>query len=219
MPKDLAIVLNSGSLNSAVATALAAQKYRPIMVLAELSAGPPTRRRAAFEQQVVSFKPYREHVVGLHFLSALQDAETAAALAADPRQGGMLGPQLRHLLPLVASAVSFASHYQAGAIYLGLRAGPAVDELAQATEYVQVLNELIQMPCSMPELELVTPLLDLEPWQVVDVGFQVAAPFEHAWSCYEEGGEPCGTCRGCRIRDAAFTQAGRPDPQRPPRRS
>ena len=31
------------------------------------------------------------------------------------------------------------------------------------------------------------PLLELEPWQVVDLGFQVAAPFEKTWSCTEDG--------------------------------
>ena len=34
MAKDLAIILNNGSLNSAVVTTLAAQRYRPVMVYA-----------------------------------------------------------------------------------------------------------------------------------------------------------------------------------------
>ena len=36
MAKDLAIILNNGSINSAVATAIAAQKFRPVMLWAEL---------------------------------------------------------------------------------------------------------------------------------------------------------------------------------------
>ena len=87
-------------------------------------------------------------------------------------------------------------------------------ELAQASEYVQVWNELIQMPCDQPELTLEAPLLELEPWQVVDLGFQVGAPFERTWSCVGEGPEPCWACRGCRAREAAFQQAAKPDPGR-----
>ena len=51
---------------------------------------------------------------------------------------------------------------------MGLRVGPAVDDLAQATEYAQILQELLQIPCGMSDFEVATPLLELEPWQVVD---------------------------------------------------
>jgi len=36
MAKDLAIILNNGSINSAVTTALAAQKYRVVLLYAEV---------------------------------------------------------------------------------------------------------------------------------------------------------------------------------------
>ena len=55
---------------------------------------------------------------------------------------------------------------------------------------------------------------ELDPWQVIDVGFQVSAPFERSWSCTEDAGEACWACRGCRAREAAFVQAGKPDPLR-----
>ena len=217
MAKDLAIILNSGSLNSAVITALAAQKYRPIMIYAETSAEPASRAHAAYDQQVAHFKPYREHTLSMPFLSSLH--ATADAQSVDPRQTGLLPPQMLHLLPLVSSAVPFAAHYQAAAIYVGLRVGTSSDDLAQATEYIQILNELLQLPCRMSDLEVMTPLLELEPWQVVDVGFQVGAPFERAWSCMEESTDPCGACRGCRDREQAFIQAGKPDPVRVARKA
>ncbi|MGE5612357.1 MAG: 7-cyano-7-deazaguanine synthase [Bacillota bacterium] len=214
MAKDFAIVLNSGSLNSAVVTALAAQKYRPILVFAETTSHAGSRQRAAYEQQVGFFKPYREHVLPMPFLSTLRSQSNAAAQAIDPRHHTLLPPQLMELLPVVAMGIRLAAHYEASAVYLGLRVGSEANELAQATEYVQVLNELVQLPCDQPDLELVAPLLELDPWQVVDVGFQVNAPFDRAWSCLNEGSEPCGSCPGCRNRDLAFQQAGKPDPLR-----
>jgi len=66
----------------------------------------------------------------------------------------------------------------------------------------------------LAELEVLTPLLELEQWQVVEVGFQVGAPFDRTWSCHEESSEPCWACRGCRAREAAFTQSGKADPMR-----
>lgn len=217
MAKDLAVVLNNGGVNAAVSCALAAQKYRPVLIYVETSATGQSRARGAYDQQVAHFKPFREHTVAMPFLAAdpsrAAAATTAAAAnAADPRAHAPLGPQMVALLPLVSAAVHFAAEYQAAAVYLGLRVGPRGDELSQATEYVQVWNEMVQMPCAQAELEIVAPLLELEPWQVVDLGFQVAAPFERTWSCDGDAPEPCRACRGCRAREAAFQQAGKPDP-------
>jgi 7-cyano-7-deazaguanine synthase in queuosine biosynthesis len=216
MAKDLALVLNNGSVNSAVATALAAQKHRPILLYAESISQPGSRARMAYDQQVAHFKPYREHTLQMPFLTALAVDERRGVTAVDPRQqNAPRSPQMLELLPLLAAAVRFAAHYQAAAIFFGMRVGTQLaDELAQTTEYVQVWNELIQLPCGQPELEVHTPLMELEPWQVVDLGYQVAAPFEKTWSCVEDAGEPCWACRGCRAREAAFQQAGKPDPLR-----
>ena len=210
MAKDLAVVLNNGSVNSAVVTAMAAQRYRPIMVFGETATEPGGRARAAFDQQVGHFKPYREYAVPLPFTG---DTRTqVAAAVADPRQSSPLGPEMLDLLPLISIAVRFAATHQAAAVYLGVRVGPVPDELAHITEYFQIWNELIEVPCGQIELEIFTPLLELEPWQVVDVGFHVGAPFDRTWSCAEEMSEPCWSCRGCRAREAAFLQAGKPDP-------
>jgi len=215
MAKDLAIVLNSGSINSAVATALAAQRYRLVMLHAEVGDG-GTRARAAYDQQVGHFKPFREHSLAMPFLATVRDPKSAAAaLASDPRaQTANLGPQMIDLLPLIAAGVRYATFYHASAVYLGFRVGGTGDELATATEYTQVWNELVQLPCGMKELDVVMPLLELDPWQVVDVGYQVNAPLEKTWSCLEEGTEPCWACPGCRAREKAFQQAGKVDPLR-----
>ncbi len=214
MAKDLAVVLTNGSVNSAVVTALAAQKYRPILLHAEVTQEAGSRVRAAYDLQVLHFKPYREHTLPMPFLSPVQPPGTTSAIMSDPRLAAAVAPQMLELLPLLAAAARYAVHYQAAAIYLGLRIGGHGDDLAQATEYIQIWNEMLQLPCAQSELEIQTPLLELDPWQVVDVGFQVSAPFDKTWSCMEQSSDPCWACRGCRIRESAFTQAGKPDPMR-----
>jgi 7-cyano-7-deazaguanine synthase len=214
MPKDLAIILNNGSINSAVATALAAQKYRVVLMFAEAGDQPGTKARSAYEAQVGHFKPYREHTLQMAHLGTLEPSHELQAAAHDPRHPTPIAPQMVDLLPLVATAMRFAVHYQASCVYTGLRLGADADKLAQATEYCQIWNEMMQMPCNQPELSLEMPLLELEPWQVVDVGFQASAPFDKTWTCTEGGIEPCWACRACRAREAAFTQAAKPDPIR-----
>jgi 7-cyano-7-deazaguanine synthase len=218
MAKDIAIILNNGSLNAAVTTALAAQRYRLVTLFAETGPEPAQRSRAAYEQQVAHFKPYREHTLAMPFLASLAGAEqkgpTAAAAAADPRVPVSITPLLVELVPLLAAAARFAVHYSANAIYSGLRVGGHGDELSQATEFIQVWQELLQMTCGQTDLDVVAPLLELDPWQVVDVGYNVSAPFDRTWSCSEEGPEPCWACQACRAREAAFQQAAKPDPLR-----
>lgn len=222
MAKDLAIVLNSGSVGSAVATALAVQRYRPVM-LHVAAPGPsaedrdkqPPRGRVAFDQQVSHFKPYREHVLTMTHLEQLKTAAGAkpAGGSADARQTPLTA-QLLELLPLLSAAVQFAAHYQAVAVYAGLRVGAQADALSQASEFLQVWTELAQLPCGLNDLEIAMPLLELENWQVVDLAFQVNAPLEKTWSCATDAAEPCWACRGCRARESAFQQAGKPDPLR-----
>jgi hypothetical protein len=210
--KDFAIVLNNGTINSAVTTALAAQKFRPIMLHAESAMPPGPRQRAAFDQQVTHFKPYREIAISLPVVSAVNPE--AANSVADPRAATPLPQRLTELTPLAAVALRYAQNYQAASIYVGLCIGPEGADLAKATEYFQIWNELIQLPCELSDLEIVAPLLELEPWQVVDLGFQVGVPFERTWSCLQDGSDPCWACRGCRAREAAFVQAAKPDPLR-----
>jgi 7-cyano-7-deazaguanine synthase len=217
MAKDLAIVLNNGGINSAVTTALAAQKARIVLLHVEAAEQTGSKVRAAYDLQVAHFKPYREHTLSMPFLSILNHGSPTQPVS-DPRQVAPLAPQMMELLPLVAAAARFAAQYQALSIYLGTRIGGNGDELAEATEFFQIWDELLQGPCGHPDLKLETPLLELEAWQVVDVGFQVSTPFERTWSCNEQGNDPCWACRGCRAREAAFQQSGKPDPMRVVRR-
>ena len=218
MAKELAIILNSGSLNSAVVTALAVQKYRPIMLHFDALGRNGPRLRVAYDQQVAHFKPYREHTLAMPFLSTFEPTSKTPTGVADPRQQAAVAPTVLQLLPLVAAAVRFAAHYQAAAIFIGLRVGSESDGLAQASEYVQIWNEMINQPLAHPDLEVQAPLLELEPWQVIDIGVNTSAPLERGWSCLEDADQPCGTCRGCRVRELAFQQSGKADPAIPLRK-
>lgn len=214
MAKDLAIILNKGTINSAVATALAAQRYRPILLHAEIAPNQGSRFHAAYNQQAAHFKPYREHTLPMPFLQPIQSSAGNTPASSDPRRPAAMVPAMLELLPLVSAAVRYAVHYQAAAIYIGLRVGGHGDDLAMATEYLQIWNELIQLPCAQTELEVTAPLLELEPAQVIDLAFQTGAPLDRTWSCTEDSADPCWACRGCRAREAAFQQAGKPDPMR-----
>ena len=215
MAKDLAIVLNDGGLNAAVVTAIAAQKFRVVPVFAEIvdpeqaeDDAEQSARRAAFERQATHFKSPHHHVLAMEVDTATHPASP------DPRTAVSIAPRLVALLPLVATAIRLAARHNAVALYLGTRCGGDADAVARTTEFGQVFSELAQLPCDLPNLTIDMPLLELEAWQVVELGVNVSAPFEMAWSCETDDPQPCGVCAGCKARDAAFRQAAQPDPQK-----
>jgi 7-cyano-7-deazaguanine synthase len=210
MPRDLAIVLANGSIASAVTCALAAQKYRPVMVFCETTAS-PGKPGQTFDAVVQHYKPYRSHRLPMTWLSSLSRTDVKG-VDADPRTGEATTNKLLDLMPMISAGLRYATHYNAAALMLGLRVGGEGQELARVAEHVQIWTEMVQMTCDRPGLEVQTPLLELEPWQVVDLGFQVSAPLQLTWSCDGLTGEPCGQCRGCRVRDVAFQRAGKIDP-------
>ena len=148
-------------------------------------------------------------------LAIVEPSDEIAAAASDPRHPTPIAPQMVDLLPFSRHRDALCRSLSGQRRLSGTSPlATDADKLAQATEYGQIWNEMMQMPCNQPELMLEMPLLELEPWQVVDVGYQAAAPFEKTWTCTEGGGEPCWACRACRAREAAFTQAAKPDPLR-----
>ncbi|MFT3785953.1 MAG: 7-cyano-7-deazaguanine synthase [Tepidisphaeraceae bacterium] len=212
MAKELAIILSNGSINSAVVTALAAQKHRLVML--HVDTGPsPGRAGLAFDQQVQSLKPYRSHHAPMNFLAGLEKTDSKPG-AVDPRAGEDVSQQLLSLTPIIAVGMRYAAHYNAMSVYAGIRVGPDGSDLARVTEHAQIWAEMMQLTCDRPNLDLQLPLLELEPWQVVDLGVQVAAPMGQTWTCDSGVGEPCGGCRGCRMRDNAFVRAGKTDPSK-----
>jgi hypothetical protein len=214
MPRELAIVLCSGSIQSAVVSALAAQKHRTVMLFCETTAN-PGRSGQAFDAMVQHFKPYRSHRIAMPWMAGVARPESRGA-EADPRSSEATTGRLLDLMPLVACGLRFAAHYNAVSLMLGIRVGSEGQELARVAEHGQIWAEMVQMTCDRPALEVEMPLLDLEPWQVVDLGLQVSAPLQLAWSCESLIGEACGQCRGCKGREQAFVRSGRPDPLKIP---
>lgn len=215
MARELAIVLANGSVQSTVACALAAQKHRPILIYAEPepSVGRPGQ---AFDALVQQIKPYRSHRIPMHFLSTQARGGEVHDARADTRSSEAMIAKLVDLMPVVAAGLRYAVHYNAIALYFGTRVGPDGPELARVTEFCQLWSEMVQLTCERPTLDVVMPLLELEPWQIVDLGAQVSAPLALTWSCEKRSGDPCGECNGCRERENAFQRAGRPDPAKSP---
>ena len=57
-----------------------------------------------------------------------------------------------------------------------------------------------------------TPLLELSKADAVRRGLDLGLDYSLTWSCYLGESRPCGRCDSCKLRLAAFAEAGEADP-------
>ncbi len=73
----------------------------------------------------------------------------------------------------------------------------------------------IAMELNLPskrKLDVELPFIDVSRTDIVKLGQRIGTPFHLTWSCDEPTAEPCGQCRSCNSRSAAFQETGIPDP-------
>ena len=62
------------------------------------------------------------------------------------------------------------------------------------------------------QIRIETPIISKTKADIVKMAFELKAPIEHTWSCYEGGEAPCGKCDSCILRAKGFAEAGYEDP-------
>ncbi|EKX48831.1 hypothetical protein GUITHDRAFT_105455 [Guillardia theta CCMP2712] len=77
------------------------------------------------------------------------------------------------------------------------------DFLAASKSMVQLLE---------PQIELLTPFLDMTKQQVLELGVEVGVDYSGTYSCIRGGERHCGTCKQCRERKKSFEEARIPEP-------
>ncbi len=114
---------------------------------------------------------------------------------------------------IIAVAVAWAEVVAAQAVYFGATQVDFSGYPDCRSTYFEAYRKLIELG-TRPEthVELVTPVIDLGKADIVRRGLELGAPLELSWSCYEREDRACGQCESCRLRLAAFREAGVPDP-------
>jgi len=206
--KAEAVVLLSGGMDSCVCAALAVRDFGADSIAAlHISYGQRTEARESrsfvavcdrleIRKRMLLRDPALRQIGG----SALTDESIPVTYV-----------PFRNAHFLVA-AVSWAEVLGARKIYVGAVEQDSSGYPDCRPAYYRAFNEVIRTGTREGEIEIVTPLIAMRKAQIVELGLELAAPFDLTWSCYSQQEQACGVCESCVLRVRAFEQAGARDP-------
>ena len=220
--KPKAVVLVSGGMDSCVTAAIARETHELALLHASYGQLTEKRERQAFDE-ISDFYGVRERlVVHLdHFAQIGGSALTDRNIAVPESNTGT--PVSGNEIPItyvpfrnahfLAVAVSWAEVIGATAIFIGAVAEDSSGYPDCRPEYYRAFQQLVREG-TRPEtkIEIVTPVIRMRKWEIVRRGMELGAPLNRTWSCYQFEDEACGVCDSCRLRLAAFAEAGTSDP-------
>ena len=218
--KDLAIVLVSGGMDSCCTAAIAANNHEQLAFL-HLNYQQKTEKK-----ELESFKKIANHfnvptnlrkIIDISFLRQIGGSSLTDDQIDVKKYSGDSEEVPDSYVPfrnthIISMAVSWAEVIGAKKIYIG-----AVEEDSSGypdcrPSYYRAMNKLIKEGTKEGEIEVITPLIHLSKKEIIEKSFELNAPIEHSWSCYDREDKACGVCDSCALRLRGFQEAGREDP-------
>ncbi|MDX2129175.1 MAG: 7-cyano-7-deazaguanine synthase QueC [Chloroherpetonaceae bacterium] len=214
-----AVVLLSGGMDSLVSLAIALDQSLKVAAL-HLNYGQRTEHRElkAFDDICSYFTIHEKLVINATHLSqiggsSLTDKKIEVSKA-DLTYTGIPSSYVPFRnANILSMSVSWAEVIGAKKIFIG-----AVEEDSSGypdcrKEFYQAFNAMIKTGTKPgTSIEIVTPVIEMKKWEIVEKGAQLEVPFELSWSCYQSEEEACGICDSCALRLRGFEQAGIRDP-------
>ena len=217
-----AVVLLSGGMDSCVAAAMTSESHGLALVHASYGQRTERRERQAFDE-IAGFYGVRERlVVRLDHLAqiggsaltdsriAVPESETEAPIGCNEIPPTYVPFRNAHFL---AVAISWAEVIGACAVFIGAVAEDSSGYPDCRPGYYRVFQQLVREG-TRPEtrIEVVTPVIGMRKVEIVRRGWELGAPLDRTWSCYQFEDAACGVCDSCRLRLRAFAEAGINDP-------
>lgn len=81
-------------------------------------------------------------------------------------------------------------------VIVGFNAEEAVAFPDNGKSFVDAINQSLSYSTAN-QVKVISPTINLNKKQIVQVGKKLQAPFDLLWSCYEAGPTPCKICESC----------------------
>jgi len=120
----------------------------------------------------------------------------------------------------LSTALAYAEVVGANAIFIGVTAVDYSGYPDCRAEYIQAFESMANLATKAGveghKLSIMTPLIDLDKSQIIQLGNDLDFDYGLTISCYSanQDGEACGVCDSCHYRKKGFKQAGIKDPTR-----
>ncbi len=118
----------------------------------------------------------------------------------------------------LSTALAYAEVVGANAIFIGVTAVDYSGYPDCRAEYIQAFETMANLATKAGvegnKLSVITPLIDLDKSQIIQLGSGLGFDYGLTISCYNanHAGEACGVCDSCHYRRKGFIQAGIKDP-------
>ena len=212
-----AIVLLSGGMDSCVCATLAAKRKRTAAIHVSYGQRTEARERKAFELIC-------DHLRITHRLAIRNDVLRSIGGSALTDLNIQV-PESEHIgveIPvtyvpfrnahLLSAAVSWAEVIDVREIYIGAVEQDSSGYPDCRPAYYRAFNEVIKTGTRDGNIEIITPLIGMRKFEIVQLGLELGAPLDLTWSCYSRENRACGVCDSCVLRLRAFQEAGAEDP-------
>jgi 7-cyano-7-deazaguanine synthase len=216
-PRQRAIVLLSGGMDSCVCAAFAARDYDAAALHISYGQRTEERERQSFlaicrrlnihDQLAIHNEVFR--AIGG---SALTDESIPVPTSENLGQDIPLTYVPFRNAHFLSAAVSWAEVLGAEKIFIGAVEQDSSGYPDCRPAYYAAFNQVVKAGTKESKIEILTPLIHLRKAEIVRLGLELGAPFDLTWSCYSREDRACGVCDSCVLRLRAFVAAGAKDP-------
>lgn len=216
--KDIAIVLVSGGMDSALTAAYAFKKYE--LAFLHFNYGQRTEKRElkAFNDLADFYKVKYRKVIKLSYLRDIGGSSLIDKNIEVPKPNLKSKKIPTTYVPFrnanfIAIAVSWAEVLGAKRIFIGAVQEDSSGYPDTREIFYKVFNNLIEIGTKISsKLKIVTPIIHFNKKEIVLNSVKMKVPLHLTWSCYKNSSVACGECDSCALRLRGFQQAGVKDP-------
>lgn len=124
-------------------------------------------------------------------------------------------PARNHIFLAIASG--YAEAVDARAIYIGVSQVDYSGYPDCRAEFIAAFQRAFDLASKRfveegVSIPVLAPFQYLSKAGVIQLGMALGVDYGITWSCYQGDERPCGVCDSCRLRAAAFAEAGQADP-------
>jgi 7-cyano-7-deazaguanine synthase len=104
---------------------------------------------------------------------------------------------------LLSIAAAYAESHGVSDVFYGAQQQDEYGYWDCTVDFLDRINKVLALNRKVA-VEVHAPFIGLSKSEVMEKGYELGVDYDHTWTCYRGGDEPCGVCPSCVERDKAF---------------